>query len=157
MNKVPMTQEGYNKLQDELNKLVKNDRPEIIAAISEARSHGDLSENAEYQYAKEQQSLIEGKIAELESTIAQAEIIDVSNLSGKEIKFGAKIKIKDEETEEEYDYQIVGEYESDIKNKKLSINSPLARGLIGKNKNDIVEINSPKGMKTYNILSVKYK
>tara|TARA_Y100000590_G_C15653356_1_gene989638 strand:+ start:400 stop:873 length:474 start_codon:yes stop_codon:yes gene_type:complete len=157
MNKVPMTQEGYNKLQDELNKLVKNDRPEIIAAISEARSHGDLSENAEYQYAKEQQSLIEGKIAELESTIAQAEIIDVSNLSGSEIKFGAKIKIKDEETENEYDYQIVGEYESDIKNKKLSINSPLARGLIGKNKNDIVEINSPKGMKTYNILSVKYK
>ena len=157
MNKVPMTQEGYNKLQDELNKLVKNDRPEIIAAISEARSHGDLSENAEYQYAKEQQSLIEGKIAELESTIAQAEIIDVSNLSGSEIKFGAKIKIKDEETEDEYDYQIVGEYESDIKNKKLSINSPLARGLIGKNKNDIVEINSPKGMKTYNILSVKYK
>ena len=152
-----MTQEGYNKLQDELNKLVKNDRPEIIAAISEARSHGDLSENAEYQYAKEQQSLIEGKIAELESTIAQAEIIDVSNLSGSEIKFGAKIKIKDEETENEYDYQIVGEYESDIKNKKLSINSPLARGLIGKNKNDIVEINSPKGMKTYNILSVKYK
>ena len=157
MNKVPMTQEGYQKLQDELKKLIKKDRPEIIAAISEARSHGDLSENAEYQYAKEQQSLIEGKIAELESTIAQAEIIDVSNLSGKEIKFGAKIKIKDEETEEEYDYQIVGEYESDIKNKKLSINSPLARGLIGKNKNDIVEINSPKGMKTYNILSVKYK
>tara|TARA_B100000029_G_C17305947_1_gene862507 strand:- start:164 stop:637 length:474 start_codon:yes stop_codon:yes gene_type:complete len=157
MNKVPMTQEGYTKLQNELNKLVKNDRPAIIAAISEARSHGDLSENAEYQYAKEQQSLIEGKIAELESTIAQAEIIDVSNLSGSEIKFGAKIKIKDEETEEEYDYQIVGEYESDIKNKKLSINSPLARGLIGKNKNDIVEINSPKGMKSYNILSVKYK
>ncbi len=152
-----MTQEGYTKLQNELNKLVKNDRPAIIAAISEARSHGDLSENAEYQYAKEQQSLIEGKIAELESTIAQAEIIDVSNLSGSEIKFGAKIKIKDEETEEEYDYQIVGEYESDIKNKKLSINSPLARGLIGKNKNDIVEINSPKGMKSYNILSVKYK
>tara|TARA_Y100000590_G_scaffold452233_1_gene594958 strand:- start:1583 stop:2056 length:474 start_codon:yes stop_codon:yes gene_type:complete len=157
MNKVPMTAEGYQKLQDELKKLINKDRPEIIAAIAEARSHGDLSENAEYQYAKEQQSLIEGKIVDLESTIAQAEIIDVANLSGNEIKFGAKIKIKDEETEEEYEYQLVGEYESDIKSKKLSINSPLARGLIGKNKGDIVDINSPKGIKTYNILSVKYK
>ena len=101
MNKVPMTQEGYNKLQDELNKLVKNDRPEIIAAISEARSHGDLSENAEYQYAKEQQSLIEGKIAELESTIAQAEIIDVSNLSGNEIKFGATVEIEDDDNNDD--------------------------------------------------------
>ncbi len=152
-----MTAEGYQKLQDELKKLINKDRPEIIAAIAEARSHGDLSENAEYQYAKEQQSLIEGKIVDLESTIAQAEIIDVANLSGNEIKFGAKIKIKDEETEEEYEYQLVGEYESDIKSKKLSINSPLARGLIGKNKGDIVDINSPKGIKTYNILSVKYK
>ena len=157
MNKVPMTAEGYQKLQDELKKLINKDRPEIIAAIAEARSHGDLSENAEYQYAKEQQSLIEGKIVDLESTIAQAEIIDVANLSGNEIKFGAKIKIKEEETEEEYEYQLVGEYESDIKSKKLSINSPLARGLIGKNKGDIVDINSPKGIKTYNILSVKYK
>ena len=157
MNKVPMTSSGYQELQNELKKLVNKDRPEIIAAIAEARSHGDLSENAEYQYAKEQQSLIEGKIAELESTIAQAEIIDVTKLSGNEIKFGATVKISDDDTGEESTYQIVGEYESDIKNKKLSINSPLARGLIGKTKNDVVEINSPKGMKLYTILSVKFK
>ena len=152
-----MTSEGYSKLQKDLEKLINDDRPKIIAAISEARSHGDLSENAEYQYAKEQQSLIEGKIAELESTIAQAEIIDVLKLSGNEVKFGATVIIEDDETTEKSEYQIVGEYESDIENKKLSINSPLARGLIGKNKNDVVEINSPKGIKIYNILSVKYK
>ena len=157
MNKVPMTSLGYKELQNELKKLINKDRPEIIAAISEARSHGDLSENAEYQYAKEQQSLIEGKIAELESTIAQAEIIDVTKLSGNEIKFGATVKISDDETGEESTYQIVGEKESDIKNKKPSINSPLARGLIGKTKNDVVEINSPKGMKLYTILSIRFK
>jgi len=156
MNKVPMTEKGYQDLQDELKKLINKDRPKIITAISEARSHGDLSENAEYQYAKEQQSLIEGKISELETLIAQAELIDISQLSGNEIKFGAKVKIQDDETGEESDYQIVGEYESDIKKKKLSINSPLARGLIGKIKDDIVEINSPKGTKTYTVLSVKF-
>ena len=156
MNKIPMTSSGYEKLQEELKKLINEDRPNIIAAIAEARSHGDLSENAEYQYAKEQQSLIEGKIAELEATIAQAEVIDVSQLSGKEIKFGAIVKIEDDETSEQSTYQIVGEYESDIENKKLSINSPLAKGLIGKTKNDIVEINSPKKTKTYTILSVKF-
>ena len=157
MNKVPMTVIGYQKLQDELKQLVNKERPEIIAAISEARGHGDLSENAEYQYAKEQQSLIEGKIAEIESVIAQAEIIDVTKLEGKEIKFGATVKIEDDETGEQSTYQIVGEYESDIDNKKLSINSPLARGLIGKNKEDVVEINSPKGIKVYTILSVKFQ
>ena len=151
-----MTAVGYKNLQDELKKLINKERPAIIASITEARGHGDLSENAEYQYAKEQQSLIEGKILELESTIAQAEIIDVSQLSGSEIKFGATIKIKDEETSQQSTYQIVGEYESDIKNKKLSINSPLAKGLIGKTKNDIVEIQSPKGTKTYTVLSVKF-
>ena len=157
MNKIPMTSNGYDKLQEELKKLVNEARPNIIAAISEARSHGDLSENAEYQYAKEHQSLIEGKILELESMIAQAEIIDISQLSGNEIKFGATVKIEDDDNGEQSIYQIVGEYESDIKNKKLSINSPLARGLIGKSKNDIVEINSPKGTKTYTILSFKFK
>ena len=157
MNKVPMTANGYQNLQDELKKLVNSERPKIIAAITEARSHGDLSENAEYQYAKEQQSLIEGKISELESAIAQAEIIDITKLKGKEIKFGATVKILDEKTKEQSTYQIVGENESDIENKKLSINSPLARGLIGKNKNDIVEINSPKGMKVYTVLSVKFQ
>ena len=151
-----MTTEGYEKLQEELKKLVNEDRPNIIAAIAEARSHGDLSENAEYQYAKEQQSLIEGKIQELESTTALAEIIDISKLSGEEIVFGATIEIRDEENNNKSKYQIVGEYESDIENKKLSINSPLARGLIGKTKDDVVEINSPKGIKTYTILSVKF-
>jgi len=157
MNKIPMISSGYDQLQKELKKLINEDRPNIIAAIAEARSHGDLSENAEYQYAKEQQSLIEGKILDLESITSLAEIIDVSQLSGKEIKFGATIEIEDDDTGDKSIYQIVGEYESDIENKKLSINSPLARGLIGKTKNDIVEINSPKGIKSYSVLSVKFK
>ena len=151
-----MTASGYKDLQDELKLLVNKERPEIIAAIAEARSHGDLSENAEYQYAKEQQSLIEGKIADLESTISHAEVIDVSKLSGDEIKFGATVEISDEDTKEISKYQIVGEYESDIDKKKLSINSPLARGLISKIKNDIVEINSPKGIRFYKVISVKF-
>ena len=152
-----MTALGYDQLQEDLKKLVNEDRPNIIAAIAEARSHGDLSENAEYQYAKEQQSLIEGKIIELEATTGLAEIINVSELKGDEIKFGATVEIKDEDTETKSIYQIVGEYESDIKNKKLSVNSPLARGLIGKTKDDVVEINSPKGIKSYTILSVKFE
>ena len=156
MNKIPMTSSGYEKLQEELKKLINEDRPNIIAAIAEARSHGDLSENAEYQYAKEQQSLIEGKIKELESTLGLAEIIEVSQLSGKAIKFGATIEIEDNDSGIKSKYQIVGEYESDINNKKLSINSPLARGLIGKTKDDIVEVVSPKGTKSYTVLSVKF-
>ena len=152
-----MTEAGYKNLQDELKKLVNTERPAIIAAITEARGHGDLSENAEYQYAKEQQSLIESKISELENTIVQAEIIDISKLSGKEIMFGATVKIKDNDTGEQSTYQIVGEYESDIENKKISINSPMARGLIGKSKNDVVEINSPKGIKFYTVVSVKFQ
>jgi transcription elongation factor GreA len=157
MNKIPMISSGFEKMQEELKKLINEDRPNIIAAIAEARSHGDLSENAEYQYAKEQQSLIEGKILDLESITSLAEIIDVSQLTGKEIKFGATIEIKDDDTGDKSTYQIVGEYESDIKNKKLSINSPLARGLIGKIKDDIIEVNSPKGIKSYSVLSVKFK
>ena len=157
MNKVPMTEAGYKNLQVELKKLVNTERPAIIAAIAEARGHGDLSENAEYQYAKEQQSLIETKISELESTIVQAEIIDISKLSGKEIMFGATVKIKDNKTGEQSTYQIVGEYESDIENKKISISSPMARGLIGKSENDVVEINSPKGIKFYNVISIKFQ
>ena len=151
-----MTSSGYEKLQEELKKLINEDRPNIIAAIAEARSHGDLSENAEYQYAKEQQSLIEGKIQELEITSGLAEIIEVSQLSGKAIKFGATIEIEDNDSGIKSKYQIVGEYESDINNKKLSINSPLARGLIGKTKEDIVEVVSPKGTKSYTVLSVKF-
>ena len=151
-----MTASGFEKLQNELKLLVNKERPEIITAIAEARTHGDLSENAEYQYAKEQQSLNEGKIAELETTIANAEIIDVSKLSGKEIKFGATVKIKEEQSGEQSTYQIVGEYEFDIENKKISINSPLARSLIGKTKDEIVEVNSPKGISTYKVISIKY-
>ena len=156
MNKIPMTAEGYTKLQDELKKLTSEDRPKIIEAIAEARSHGDLSENAEYQYAKEQQSLIEGRIIDLESAISKAEVIDVKSVDGDDIKFGATVEIEEYESGEKQQYQIVGEYESDIENKKLSITSPLARGLIGKTAEDNVEINSPKGLKSYTILSVKY-
>ena len=151
-----MTSNGYDKLQEELKKLVNEARPQIIAAIAEARSHGDLSENAEYQYAKEQQSLIEGKIADLESAISRADVIDVQSIEGNEIKFGATIEIEDDESGNRSHYQIVGEYESDIENKKLSVTSPLARGLIGKSIEDTVEINSPKGLTTYTIISVKY-
>ena len=151
-----MTANGYSKLQEELKKLTAEDRPNIISAIAEARSHGDLSENAEYQYAKEQQSLIEGRISDLESAISRAEVIDIKGISADDIKFGATVEIEDDDTETKHTYQIVGEYESDIENKKLSINSPLARGLIGKLKNDNVEITSPKGMKSYTVISVKY-
>ena len=156
MNKIPMTADGYDNLQKELKKLLNEDRPNIIEAIAEARSHGDLSENAEYQYAKEQQSLIEGKIADLESAVSRAEVIDVKSLEGDDIKFGATVDIEDDDTGESVTYQIVGEYESDIKNNKLSVNSPLAKGLINKVIDDVVEINSPKGQKSYTIKSVKY-
>ena len=156
MNKLPMTANGYDNLQKDLKKLLNEDRPNIIEAIAEARSHGDLSENAEYQYAKEQQSLIEGKIADLESAVSRAEVIDVKSLEGDDIKFGATVEIEDDDTGEKATYQIVGEYESDIKNNKLSVNSPLARGLINKSIDDVVEINSPKGQKSYTIKSVKY-
>ena len=151
-----MTANGYDNLQKELKKLLNQDRPNIIEAIAEARSHGDLSENAEYQYAKEQQSLIEGKIADLESAVSRAEVIDVKSLEGDDIKFGATVEIEDDDTGESVTYQIVGEYESDIKNNKLSVNSPLAKGLINKVIDDVVEINSPKGQKSYTIKSVKY-
>ena len=151
-----MTEGGFQKLQLELKKLVNEERPNIIAAISEARSHGDLSENAEYQYAKEQQSLIEGKIADLESIIGRVEVIDVKSIASDEIRFGATVEILDDENKSKSKYQIVGDYESDIENKKLSISSPLAKGLIGKSAEDIVEINSPKGLKTYTVISVKY-
>ena len=156
MNKIPMTVFGYDDIQNELKKLINVDRPNIIAAIAEARSHGDLSENAEYQYAKESQSLIEGKIADLENAIGRAEVIDVKSIASDDIKFGATIEIEDDDSGELYLYQIVGDYESDIKNKKLSVSSPLARGLINKTIDEVVEINSPKGQKSYTIKSIKY-
>ena len=152
----PMTQEGYDLLKQELKHLTTVERTDVINAIAEARAHGDLSENAEYQYAKEQQSLIEGKIVDLESAISRAEIIDVKSLEGDDIKFGATVQIEDDDSGEVVTYQIVGEHEADINNKKLSISSPLARALIGKEKGSIVEFSSPKGIKTYSIKSVKF-
>lgn len=157
MDKFPMTVLGYAALEAELKRRQQEDRPRIIAAISEARSHGDLSENAEYHAAKESQSHNEGRIAELEDKISRAEVIDVSKLSGETIKFGAKVKLIDDDTEEEKTYQIVGENEADVKDGKVSITSPIARALIGKKVGDAVEVNTPGGGKSYEVTAVAYK
>ena len=156
-DKVPMTKGGYDRLEDELRKLKGTDRPAVIKAIAEAREHGDLSENAEYHAAREKQSFIEGRIQELEDKISRAEVIDVSGFSGKNIKFGATVTLVDEDTEEKVVYQIVGEDEADIKAGLLSITSPLARSLIGKQTKDTIEVNTPKGGKSYEIVKVAYK
>ncbi|SDF30394.1 transcription elongation factor GreA [Limimaricola pyoseonensis] len=155
MEKIPLTRAGFAKIDAELKHLKSVERPEIIAAISEARAHGDLSENAEYHSAKEKQSFIEGRIKELEGVIGLADVIDPSKLSGS-IKFGATVKLVDEDTDEEKTYQIVGEYEADIENGRLNIKSPLARALIGKDEGDSVEVRTPGGEKSYEILSVTY-
>ena len=152
-----MTVLGYAALEAELKRRQQEDRPRIIAAISEARSHGDLSENAEYHAAKESQSHNEGRIAELEDKISRAEVIDVSKLSGETIKFGATVKLIDDDTEEEKTYQIVGENEADVKDGKVSITSPIARALIGKKVGDAVEVNTPGGGKSYEVTAVAYK
>ena len=157
MDKVPMTLDGFNRLEEELKRLKTVERPEIIKAIALAREHGDLSENAEYHAAKERQSFNEGRISEIETKIANAEIIDVSKLTGKTIKFGAYVKLIDEETEEESVYQIVGEHEADIKEGRLSITAPLARALIGKSIGDTAEVTAPKGSREYEILDVIFK
>src|SRR6201747_1778989 len=141
MEKVPMTDAGYRALDEELKRLKSVERPSVIAAISEARLHGDLSENAEYHAAKERQGWIEGRIAEIEDKIARAQIIDVSKLSGAQVKFGATVSLVDEDTEESARYQIVGEHEADVKSGRLSITSPLARGMIGKESGETVEVN----------------
>ena len=156
MDKFPMTVGGYAALEVELKRRQQEDRPRIIAAISEARSHGDLSENAEYHAAKESQSLNEGRIAELEDKISRAEVIDVTKLSGNTIKFGATVTLVDDDTEEEKKYQIVGESEADVKSGKVSITSPIARALIGKKVGDPVEVNTPGGGKSYEILNIAY-
>jgi transcription elongation factor GreA len=156
MDKVPMTPGGFKALELELRQRQQEERPRIIAAIAEARSHGDLSENAEYHAAKEQQSLNEGRIAELEDKLSRAEIIDVTKLSGSTIKFGATVKLIDEDTEEEKTYQIVGESEADVKSGKVSITSPIARALIGKKTGDSVEVNTPGGGKSYEIVDVAF-
>ena len=152
-----MTGEGYTVLDEELKRLKTQERPSVIAAIGEARLHGDLSENAEYHAAKDRQGWIEGRIAEIEDKIARAQIIDVSRLSGAQIKFGATVTVVDEDTEEEARYKIVGEHEADVKSGKVSITSPTARALIGKKVGDSVEVNTPGGGKSYEILQVVYK
>jgi transcription elongation factor GreA len=156
MEKVPMTPRGYDDLNEELKHLKTVERPSIIQAISEAREHGDLSENAEYHAARERQSFVEGRIKELEGVISRAEVIDTSTLSGN-IKFGAHVKLIDEETEEEKEYQIVGEVEANIEKGLLNIKSPLARALIAKNIGDSVEVNTPGGERSYEILDIYYK
>jgi transcription elongation factor GreA len=157
MEKVPMTAEGFAALDQELKRLKTEERPAIIQAISEARSHGDLSENAEYHAAKERQSFIEGRVAELEDKIARAQIIDVARLSGKNVKFGATVKLQDEDSGEKRTYKIVGEDEADVRAGKVSITSPVARALIGKEKGDIVEVSAPGGVKAFEILKVEWR
>jgi len=156
MEKFPITAGGFERIEQELKQLKTVDRPAIINAISEARAHGDLKENAEYHAAKEKQSFIEGRILELEAVISRAQIIDIKTLSNDTIKFGATVKLVDEETEEESTYQIVGEYEADLKARKLSITAPLSRALISKKKGDSVEVKSPGGTKSYEVLEIKY-
>jgi len=155
--KVPMTVSGFSRLQEELRRLKSVDRPAIIRAIAEAREHGDLSENAEYHAARERQSFIEGRVIELEDKIARAEVIDVSKLNGTAVKFGATVLLSDEETDEETKYQLVGEDEADIKQGLLSVTSPLGRALIGKSLGESVEVSTPRGSKSYEIVKVLFQ
>ncbi|MFM8375600.1 MAG: transcription elongation factor GreA [Phenylobacterium sp.] len=156
MEQVPMTDEGLKGREDELNTLKSVERPAIIKAIAAAREHGDLSENAEYHAAKERQGWIEGQIADIEDRMARAQVIDVSKLSGKQVKFGATVSVVDEDTEDEARYQIVGEHEADVKGGKISITSPIARAMIGKETGDVVEVNTPGGVKAYEIVKVEW-
>lgn len=152
-----MTAVGHQRLEQELKQLKAVERPAVISAISEARAHGDLSENAEYHAAKEKQSFIEGRIQELEAVVSRAEVIDVTSLASTTIKFGATVRIVDEETEEEITYQIVGDYEADIKRNLISTSAPIGRALIGKAAGVSVEVFTPKGTRFYEILAVEYK
>ncbi len=156
MQRIPMTADGFQALEAELKTLKSEERPSIIAAISEARSHGDLSENAEYHAAKERQSLIEGRILELEDKIARAEVIDTSRLKGDTVKFGATVTMTDEDTDETFVYKIVGEDEADVARGKISISSPIARAMIGKEEGDSAEVAAPGGAKTFEIVSIKW-
>lgn len=157
MDKVPVTKEGYVAMEEELKELKTVVRPRIIKAIAAAREHGDLKENAEYHAAREQQSFTEGRIGELEYKIGHAEQVDVSKLSGDTVKFGATVKLVDEETEEEVVYQIVGDDEADLKHRKISYTAPIARALMGKSIGSSVEVHTPKGEKYYEILNVEFK
>jgi transcription elongation factor GreA len=151
-----MTAEGLARLEEELRQLKAEERPAVIRAIAEARAHGDLSENAEYHAAREKQSFIEGRIAELESVIPSAEVIDTSKLSGNQVRFGAHVTVVDEETEDEKTYRIVGQHEADMKNGSISISSPLAKALIGKKVGDSVEVPAPGGARVYEIAGVRF-
>ena len=157
MDKVPLTIKGYAALEEELRQRQQVERPRIIQAIAEARSLGDLSENAEYHAAKEAQALNEGRILELESLISRAEVIDVTKLSGDRIKFGATVKLVDEDTEEEKTYQIVGEPEADVRSGRVSVTSPIARALMGKTVGDTVEVTTPGGGKSYEVIKVVFR
>jgi transcription elongation factor GreA len=156
MERIPMTAAGFKSLEEEVNHLKNVERHEIIKAIAEARAHGDLSENAEYHAAKERQGFIEGRVMELEDQIGRAEVIDVSKLSGSTVKFGATVTLVDEDTDEKRKYQIVGDVESDAKHGKISLSSPIARALIGKGKGDTVEVTTPGGARSYEILKVEF-
>jgi transcription elongation factor GreA len=155
MERVPMTPQGYQSLEVELQRLKAVERPRIIAAISEARAHGDLSENAEYHAAKEQQGLNEARVSEIEDKINRAEIIDVTKLSGNTVKFGATVTLEDEDAEK-VTYTIVGDTEANLRDRKISISSPIARALIGKSKGESVDVTTPKGTRTFEILQIKW-
>ena len=154
MDKIPFTSSGLEIIKLELNNLKKNERPQIIQAISSAREHGDLKENAEYHAAKDKQAFVEGRITELEDVISRANVIDLSKLSGKTITFGAKVKILDEDTNQETDYHIVGPYEANLEAGLISIASPIAKALIGKEEGMLVEVITPSGIKNYEVLSI---
>ena len=157
MNKVPMTSDGYARLDAELRRLKTTERPEIIRAIAAAREHGDLSENAEYHAARERQAFVEGRVADLENVIRRAEIIDVSKLSGENVKFGATVTLSDADTDEKRTFQLVGEHESDVDAGRLSINSPMARAVIGRTVGDSVEVTTPKGTRSFEVTGVTYR
>jgi transcription elongation factor GreA len=157
VQKFPMTAEGLARLEEELKHLRSQERPAVIRAIAEARAHGDLSENAEYHAARERQSFIEGRIAELETIIPSSEVIDIAKLSGNQVRFGAKVTVLDEETEQEKTYRIVGQYEADMKDGSISISSPLAKALIGKKVGDSVEVPAPGGARAYEITAVAFR
>ena len=156
VDKVPMTLQGYEQLQDELKNLKTQDRPAVIQAIAEARAHGDLSENAEYHAAREKQSFIEGRIAELEDKLGRVEVIDITNLSGDTIMFGATVTLVDCDSDEENTYQIVGELEADIAKQRISVKSPIARAMIGKSVGESFEVSTPGGVKDYEVLEVHF-
>jgi len=156
MEKVPMTRSGLDALEEEFRRLRNEERPAIIKAIAAAREHGDLSENAEYHAARERQSFVEGRLAELEDVISRADVIDISKLSGQIVRFGAMVMVADEDTDEEITYQIVGAHEADLDQGRLSVTSPLARAMIGKTIGDSVEVDTPRGPKGYEICDVRF-